>query len=331
MRDEHLEFHSRGLTPRAPTALVSDKDELQPLLFDLVGSDDVEAVRSLVPGFLTLGKSVRRELCKLAAFSGSVAMLELLYNGKTEIEVLGDSFDRKVIHASLRGNNYDSLRWLLSLFPLHLAEKAATEGIDLPLLEGALEQESGEAFELCKQRIITHLSTPCKRSRTAPAGRSVLSRIIALTARLSEGEERLLGLWENLAGLNASSKFLTAAVLGDGLGNIAGTTASITLARQLIKYGANVDARRSPYYMTPLHRAARRSSAESAEFMKFLLYEGADPTIQATRSRNKIEEERGAREIQKWLGLSWDELIEKVRIDRGNGIGWPGADSSSEA
>ncbi|KAF6829173.1 hypothetical protein CPLU01_08063 [Colletotrichum plurivorum] len=56
-----------------------DEDEIQPLLFDLVGSNNLEAVKALSPRLEQLPCSVREELVAQAAAYGSSSMLDLLW------------------------------------------------------------------------------------------------------------------------------------------------------------------------------------------------------------------------------------------------------------
>lgn len=110
--------------------------------------------------------------------------------------------------------------------------------------------------------------------------------------------------------------------LGSALGFVAKTTCSLPLAQALLQLGANVDSWNSnPGVATPLHHAARISSPEAAEFIKFLLYQGANPDRESTRG--SIKEQEGAKDIGKWLNMSWDELVKKVAEDRARGVVWP--------
>ena len=54
---------------------------------------------------------------------------------------------------------------------------------------------------------------------------------------------------------------------------------------------------------------------------RFLLYRGANPETTSRKSKNQsIRDEIGVKEISKWLGMSWDELVVKVQADRDAGI-----------
>ncbi|KAH7305450.1 hypothetical protein B0I35DRAFT_362187 [Stachybotrys elegans] len=309
MRDEHSESNHREFKPAVYTTTTLDTDELQPLLFDLITCDDVEAVRALIPQAQALDSDTKHDLCKLASFSGSVPMIKLLH----ESGGLSLGTPQPSIIASIRGHNEAGLRWLASHFDDQLRDTAF-------MIEAILECNSKIVFEMFRKDLITY------STQTGWVSTSV--NVLRATNRIPDSEELLLQLWADLEKRDRDSGFLNKVSLGDALGHVAETTCSINLSRKLIEYGAPVNARRSERYMTPLHRAARRSSAASAELIKFLLYHGADPNMKASRCHRLVKQEKGAREISKWLGLSWDELIEKVRTDREKGIGWPGSEIS---
>jgi ankyrin repeat protein len=70
--------------------------------------------------------------------------------------------------------------------------------------------------------------------------------------------------------------------------------------------------------MTPLHHAAKKTTTAAAELMKFLLLSGANPNTSAlVRGKTLTPSmERGARNISKWLGMTWDELVKWAQEDR---------------
>ena len=100
---------------------------------------------------------------------------------------------------------------------------------------------------------------------------------------------------------------------------IALTSCSMPLASFLIKLGANVnsggmDEMGIPAKKIPLYAAAQRHSKAAAEFMKFLLDSGADPTRKVNgRTPGQM---RGAKNIFKWLGMTWDELVESAKANQ---------------
>ena len=108
--------------------------------------------------------------------------------------------------------------------------------------------------------------------------------------------------------------------LNDMLKHIANASCSVRLASFLVNIGADVNWREVSfqdqfYSNTPLHIAAFKTSKRAAEFMKFLLQSGADPNAKRKNGKN-IREMRGPRNILKWLGMSWDEMVESVQAER---------------
>jgi hypothetical protein len=66
--------------------------------------------------------------------------------------------------------------------------------------------------------------------------------------------------------------------------------------------------------MTALHYASRATSEQAARFARFLLEQGADPTYQYGGVTSA--EEKGAALMKKWLGESWEEVVERTRAAR---------------
>jgi ankyrin repeat protein len=111
------------------------------------------------------------------------------------------------------------------------------------------------------------------------------------------------------------------------LRNVAEFSCSITLAAYLLEHGADINGRPSKTQKTALHRAAGNTSAEGAEMIRFLLLNGANPEVgQDTYEKpssalvvKRVREEQGAKGIHRWLGKTWDELVEetnRIRNDK---------------
>jgi len=110
MRDEHLDHYHKGEGPRWPSHLdKTDADEIQPLLFDLVRADKVDAVRDLLPQFRDLDEEVREELQKSAAFSGSCTMIDLI----TPVGFFEGEFPFALLRSSILGKNMETFKHLL--------------------------------------------------------------------------------------------------------------------------------------------------------------------------------------------------------------------------
>lgn len=103
--------------------------------------------------------------------------------------------------------------------------------------------------------------------------------------------------------------------LSDMLRTVAQRSCSISLASFLLKAGADINSKgRSGRSATPLYWAANRTTKPAAEFMKFLLQSGADPTLGC--NGKKPEDLKGAKNISRWLGMTWDELVESIQAER---------------
>lgn len=107
---------------------------------------------------------------------------------------------------------------------------------------------------------------------------------------------------------------------------VARTTCSCRLAEYLLDRGADANYRHMGTAATPLFEAASNDSAEFAALTKLLLLRGANPeTITAAnrgpsgnriKTTMKVRDQKGAKGIAKWLGMTWDELIVDVQRQR---------------
>ncbi|KAI9684612.1 MAG: hypothetical protein M1822_005700 [Bathelium mastoideum] len=88
---------------------------------------------------------------------------------------------------------------------------------------------------------------------------------------------------------------------------------SIPIAQFLLRHGADINAFDTPGY-TALYFASENESQKAAKFMKFLLQAGAkSPSV--TGRQLPIEERPGPRNISRWLGMTWDELVDEYKSD----------------
>ena len=158
-----------------------------------------------------------------------------------------------------------------------------------------------------------------RSKRDLPFGSLYMTQALLKTATGNLNNEIfLLSLWEKLN----LAKDMSHVQLGDVLGSIAATCCSVKLAAYVINAGASVNHRRSSKYLTPLHHAVVHNTPEAAELVKFLLGLGADPTAFATSipkhgsKIRQLKDEAGAKDISKWLGVSWDDLVEMTKAKK---------------
>ncbi|KAJ0114753.1 hypothetical protein J7T55_004494 [Diaporthe amygdali] len=84
---------------------------------------------------------------------------------------------------------------------------------------------------------------------------------------------------------------------------------SIDIAKFLLANGANIDGEQGGWSSKkPIVVAARKSSREAARFIEFLVKEGASTPIWV--KGKALSELTGPRNIQQWIGITWEELIE---------------------
>ena len=302
MRDDHYKDHIATGPQEIPRAENPEPDEIQPLLFDLVKADKVEVVRSLLSQFKALPSEIQKAIRECAASFGSAAMIDLIepFDQKT--------FPTDTMKSSIRAGNVELFKHLLS----------RSKGFDygyswtrpyLNLVHEVLRSDSEENFETW----VSYIDYDRKAKASSPWGVELTYPFAVMaTAGHPSREDLLISLWEKADILKSFDRLY----LGSALINVASSTCSVKLAKYFVDHGAEVDFRRSRVYLTPLHHAARQNSAAAAEMMKYLLLQGADPELTAGRAALKIRDEKGAKGIAQWLGMSWDELIAKTKEER---------------
>jgi hypothetical protein len=307
MRDVHLErFHQKTKTETANLDK-PDADDIQPLLFDLVRADEVDAVRELLPIIKELGENVSAEIWKMAASSGSPEMLELAIDD--------ENIDIRywLLKSSVKGRNVDCFSLLLS--------RMGTVMIEESILEDIFVSNCDELLDAFESFLDAHLDLLMSSVRQHTLGRidtySWFARGVRTTAGIPQREQILLKFFERKGFIKGNESWIFGALLLD----VTSTTCSVGFANYLIDHGADVNWRRKQtktnVYPTPLQYAARNCSEEGAEMMKLLLLRGADP--EAHRKNRKIGDEKGAKGIEKWLGVTWDELIAQTKKERERG------------
>jgi hypothetical protein len=290
-----------------------DEDEIQPLLFDLVRTDKVQLIKTLIPRVEKCKWEVQNALYTLAVSSGSTAMIDLLVPIKY--------WDKQLLMAAIHSKNIENYRHILH------SRRSEFTNVNYPgvLLE-ILKSKSEEfllGWEICidadyedwRQKKEKKLRNP-----NVPYGERFIRKNLLKTARGDPGNEAfILTLWKKID----LAKELKPIYLGAALGNVAAACCSVKLAKYLTDAGAGINHRRSSQYLTPLHHAATQNNSEAAELMRFLLVLGADPAAYATsggknRKIRQIRDEAGAKGISKWLGMSWDDLVEKTKLENQN-------------
>ncbi|KUJ17014.1 uncharacterized protein LY89DRAFT_69875 [Mollisia scopiformis] len=318
------------------------QDGVEALLSDLVQEDQVGVVQKVLstfPNALQVNDS-RHKLRMLAAFAASDAMLELLEEPADydEAKLVSEAW-ADCIAESIKGRNGSTLRYLLSRAKpffdskLKIAYGSADffrvpEGKDhsrrVLLISQLVSNDWLEGMKICAKWLRSGLNIFPSRGPNLTLIKRLLggNKTILAAASHSLGDQQLLCLWRD-SGIVA---ILDQKWASQTLRSVAEFGCSITLATYLLGHGANINARPGSTRKTALHCAACNTSAEGAEMIRFLLLNGADPEADqktadsaGKRRGKKIRDEEGANGIHRWLGKTWDELIEetkRIRHDR---------------
>lgn len=316
MRKRHIQEGHSG-DPPGPKfdALDLKDDSVEPLLHYLVTENRVEEVRSVLSSLPNPETYKTEKLRELASFAASPAMLQLLSDHPRH------GVSARLVIQSIQGRN--EMTMAHNLNELHNPIRDHSEyALYSPLCH------------LMSNGWIAGLKLWCKAStRQLEAGGSrlgSLSRSVAVKRRLSDsrilqeaakhpaGENAVLFLWKESGLLSYISDIPDWA--SRNLRHVARLSVSVTLATELLHRGANVNFQPQETARTALHCAAGNDSAEGAELMRLLLLKGADPeaTVRVAKSSSptnikRIRDEKGAQNIDKWLGKSWDELVEETK------------------
>jgi len=318
MRDQHWEHCHNEQTSTTQIPENIDEDEVLPLLFDLVRSDKVILFKSLLPQSITLSGKAKDELFNFSMEYGSPAILDLLksvFYFEIHEHIAGKTYPLidKGFAAAIRGNNTETFQHLLLIagrnwYSIILPEILKSKSEEFRLgWETNVDAES----EYWSRR----LEKMPRRDSKAPFGsRYTRSSLLRVSKADPNNEAFILLVWEKLN----LAKSLSQVYLGDALVNVAATCCSEKMAKYLINAGAPVNHRRSSHYLTSLHHAVMHNTPEAAKLVKYLLGKGADPAAFFTSAPKKgsmirrIRDEAGAKDISKWLGMSWDDLVENT-------------------
>ncbi|KAF4962504.1 hypothetical protein FSARC_9427 [Fusarium sarcochroum] len=318
MRDDHLRnshrpvTHSVSANPEAPD--IQDDEEVQPLLFDLIESNQVQAVESLLSHSTSLSPSVQIELAMSAASMGSASILELFINSGLLYGAFagGEKEEKKfekLCQVAIKSQSVATSRLLLGWQDLYVIARLIPrfDGILNHITCQLLEAESENIYELWKP-ILGSVFGVQELQKEAHA--FLYEGTIGSTNNNPNRERMLLAFWDQFKILRVVSERHRNILLP----TIARTTCSINLTRYALEHGCEVDYRTSPSSFTALHQAAKKTTKQAANLMEFLLLQGADPNKDT--ARRKIKQEVGALRISKWLGVTWDELVEKTAKER---------------
>ena len=283
-----------------------EQDEIVPLISNIIETGMAAALQPLLSRFRLLRRELRRALVKESAFCGQLQIFQLLFEQYWLSETVADrsSFLAKCAAESIRGENHEVLESI---------GKSKLE-VEPDYMKLGANSESSRIFDTWKKQVVGVNS------------QLLLSGYLFRSLRDPAKQERFAGLLEE----EASRGIFSRPALSVSLKEIASTTCASSIARVLLRYGANVEYRaknrKGRNSMTPLLLAARKNTKEGAELMKLLLLAGADPNVYY-RIRKDGEPQFasmgiGAQNISKWLPFNnWSELVAWAAAERSNNRG----------
>ena len=293
--------------PRSPTPVVLDMEHqnLDTLFFDSVSAGDIDNVRRLLG---IVSDEVSNQGYIVALRYSTTAMVKLFLDFGKDIDTSPDPSSTKNIPKcqiplaeAIDGQNYEVANYLLShgcnvnkrhdSFPFHTALDAAI------LLESY--KNKLEAVALLLDYGVDLSKRSYTMSDLIPDHNDDNLKVIQLL------EIFKVALWPEND--DQFDQFTTTLIA------VAGLNRSIEVAEYLLKNGANIDGhfRSKDDLASPLYVAARGKTRSASKFMKFLLESGADPF--RTVNGKLPGDRRGAKNISKWLGMTWDELVESTK------------------
>jgi hypothetical protein len=209
-----------------------------------------------------------------------------------------DDHNTEVILAAIESEDVELIKWILPSFKGGLFASQSYGSI----VSSVIQTNSFEVFDVWEDSL---------REFKGDWGYGLFSNKVLLAAKKHPAmEKRLMESWRMLVERNRLSKWQVCC----GLDFVASSSFSIPQAKVLLELGADINHPRRPWRrngLTPLHTALKKSTAEGAEFVKFLLINGANPKF--GYGKREVDWEIGAISISRWLGIPWGELVESTR------------------
>jgi len=314
--NSQLENHRQRIHRVVPAAdsmepSVLEDEALYPLLYELVDTGDIGELEAVWPSCRHKVNDLNAaELVVMAAAQGSLPIVQMLLEWDDEMEK--PTNDKVRLHAvvsdALQSSNVELARWILDKATAwsrkHFQARRYRD-----MVVAVLKSDSGEMFD------VWHDVITSDRYNTGDcflADELFEKTVLNMAKRFPEQQMRLFVTWRRLVELGS----VWTKHLGRALTYVAQTTCCTEQAKVLLDLGAPIDfplpEKRQGH--SALHWASKKTTQEAAEFMRFLIMEGADPSVSYGNSEPSDGE--GARNIHVWLNTTWDQLAEMGKLER---------------
>ncbi|KAF4452091.1 NACHT domain protein [Fusarium austroafricanum] len=302
-RDEHwLKVHLPApdeLQTGASDFDTMDVIELQRFLPALVIEGDVNGVQRLLasPGGKSLWSGVIESARKIAAKTGSLVLTQLL------IKPDNPATPGPIIKLAIQSQDIDFAKWAIP----------QTKPDDcVGMMKVALSSKSEEIYSLWED----YLTTVPLIIKPSPSHRERLTLELlfnrTLFTDIKKNPMKEARVKHTLRRLRSR---LSNRSLGLLLTNVAKSSCSLPLAEELIALGASIEYPRDEKGtgLTALHLASKNTSKEAAFLMRYLIRRGASIELDSSPA-HKIWLGKGAQEMSKWVGKTWEELHDQYLL-----------------
>lgn len=297
-RDQHwLKLHvSSSSQIKAGTDDFKSLDvaEAQPILFSLVIDGDFDNVKRLLasPGGERLKAEVIESARSLAAKEGSLALTQLL------APVDETHPPQMIVVSAIQSEDVDIAKWAISM---------AQPKDCVKIMKVALGSKSEEIYTLWEDYL---LNVPRLVPGLSKNSGKHLFEVLFNRTLFNEVKNDPLKEARLKHTLRKLEHRLARPVLGALLVNVAKSSCALSVAKELLALGAPINypwGSRSTG-MTALQVAAKKTTKEAALFMQWLILNGADDY--AIEHDYGLKKHRGALGIAKWVGRTWNELMD---------------------
>ncbi|KAK0617622.1 hypothetical protein B0T14DRAFT_569112 [Immersiella caudata] len=315
-----LEHHRRRIhrVARAANSIEPsnlEDEALYPMLYELVETADIGELEANWPSCRgKVNDRTAADLIQMAAEKGSLPIVQLLLEWDDERQEPSNDKVKLdlVVSDAAQSGNLELAAWALDKATAWSQADPETRRYR-SIVVAVLKSDSAEVFQAWHE-VIT--SDKHSQGNVSLIASELFEKTVLNTAkRFPNQQMRLFATWRQLVGLDPGSAWTDA--LGRALTWVAQSTCCIEQARVLLDLGAPIDfpqsGKRQGY--TALHWASKKTSQEAAEFMRFLILEGAETDV--LHGNIAPADGEGARNIHTWLDTTWTQLVEMGKVRKG--------------
>ncbi|PNP80169.1 hypothetical protein FNYG_06492 [Fusarium nygamai] len=296
-------------------------EDLKLLLMEYIIKDKVQEMERILPSTISRWPSelaFKSSFVELLASHGSVAMARLIFGERWS---MSHNPMELFVRGALTSQNIPVVDWTFSLRNgLYEPDRYLLFDFNSEIMASG----SIEVFNIWRKRLLS----------SGSFNKAALSNNLVKRKWSPMVESQLASFWVE----QFKSGNLDVERASWLLKELAMSNCSLVLAKALVACGANVNYKAtSTSNRSPLHHVVRKDTAEAAYLAEYLLLSGADPYTKyiCGTGKNRGQTltpslEPGAKAISKWLGKTWEELVEWAAKERrkASDDGLPSASSS---